>query len=566
MRILILLLTLMKYSSLINGYNYTELKEPKGIFIIKTYDTYIVYNQWKLVYTLKLDEIYDDFAFLKGCVTKIQSICPLLKEKNCDILQEKLERNQNNLEKDIQYIETFYDKPGKNRNKRGAPLGFLGAHYYKPLFGIMDENDAMEIHERLNKLIAGHNQQQIFMGEEMSIIQQTIEVTNNTIKTLWDKITAFQDQLNSALEENAEQVNKNIDILYLSNTATLIIIEQNYRVKVLKDLLKNVYNGDIHDLVPWKQLKTDLNKINDELDGSNYIISQTERETQSLLSIKGTIIYKTLLVEITIPAINKDPYKLTKVTTLPITLNNETILIDTENKEYLINDKLKEYIPIADFELKQCKAITKNRLICSPQTQAYLKNEESCESEIVFGGNLNNILRKCDVKFIQTSNYIKHLEENIYYIFTNNILNITEKCQSKPKQHTKIDKVGILTLQPSCEIQINDIKISARSVHSFTNTTTIDSPYEFSKISPKNLEFLSTHIRKLSLPKLTLFIDYDKDFQKLMQDANDLKVRIEEKGEKLSFLASPVQISYGFAMAIILLIILCKALYNYFCR
>lgn len=123
---------------------------------------------------------------------------------------------------------------------------------------------------------------------------------------------------------------------------------------------------------------------------------QQNSDLQSTITVKTTLVLRKLLVELSIPIVTKTPYKLTKITTVPITVHDQTIFIDVENKQYLVNEEQNEYIPISELELSKCIKLQKNRLICSPQTQSYIKNTEVCESKLIFGSEINNILRKCN--------------------------------------------------------------------------------------------------------------------------------------------------------------------------
>lgn len=561
MKPILFLLIILGYIRSITGYNYTVIDEPKGIFIVKTYDTYLAYNQWRLYYFLDIKDFYEDLQTLENCISTAQEICSMISDnEKCQALVSRLQRQFNTARNDMDYVESFYEQPTKKVDrirKKKAPLGFLTTYIFKPLFGVMDEEDATEINNKINELIVHSNDRHIFMKDELSIIRQTIQTTNATIKSMWNELDKHQRKLNEALQDHIQKIEQKIDIIYLSSVATLIIVEHNRRIKLLKDLLKDVFDGNTRELVPWYQLREDLDEVNSRLDGSTILLSRNEREIQSMVSYRGSMEHERLLNEITVPIVNRNPYKLTKVTTLPISLNNQAILIDTENMEYLVNERLLEYIPISEYELRQCKKLTKKRLICSPQAHAFLRSEESCESEIIFGGELNNLLNKCDIKFIHGTDYVKRIEENLYYVYINRTMSITERCDKKYYAVTNITKPGILTMTPNCDIQMGNIKISARSSKTSGDIPKIESPYEFSQLSLKNIDFLTSKKRKVNLPQL-IYVDYDKDFGKLVETIDQQQRKMEKQIERTTPMSRQVYFTYWHLAALCIVIIMYK--------
>lgn len=534
--ILVSLFYTLMFHRNVNGYNFTKLEEPTGIFIIKSFDAYIAYNHWKLYYYIELNEFYEDNVRLKECVNKIETICAKIPDNDqCQYLTYRFRRHLHSIDHSMNYIESF--KKIKSSRKKRAPLGFLSTWVIKPLFGLLDEDDAEEIADKINGLSNNNEKHNVFLIDEISLIKQTIQVANLTLEGLRNNLETFNNQLEKLLNEQNINLKQHLNIEYLSSIATLIMIEHRETLNTLKETLKNTFNGEFTDLISLAQFHNDLKVVSENLEGDSTIIIGHNDDIQSIVSIRSTFLDKKLMVEITLPIVTKNPYKLTKVTTLPITLNNKTIFIDTENTEYLVSEEKAEYIPISEFELRQCKKLSGNQLVCSPQTEAFLKNEDVCESKIIFGGELNNILRKCNYKFIHNTNYIKHLEENTYYIFTKASLSIEERCLNSDPITSSLSTIGILKLNPICEIHVEGMKISPRNILHSKQQIKIESPYQFSKLSPNNLKFLETKTQDIKLPKLN-FIDYDKNFRKLIDIADKREEEIK-KVNKVTLMKYP---------------------------
>lgn len=516
----------------INGYNFTELEEPTGIFIIKSYDTYIAYNDWKMYYYIDLGEFYNNIELLGECVNSMTSFCAnSTSYKGCNILTDRYENHLGNLKFELEFLEENHKvnfRTRRNRRTRGlfdgAPFGFMNTYLYKPLFGFLDERDGRIISEKINEIRNRTEEHIMYEKEELSLIQQSVRVNNMSISNMKESLIEFSEEIRKVFTIHNDNYQQLLQINYITNLATNIIQGQENMLERLKNILQNTINGNLRDLITVDQIRKNILEISMTLDEHNMLLTQNNLDFQTILSIKAGLVDKKLMVEVVVPVVNRDTYKLTKVTTLPVTINNQTIFVDTENRNYLINDEIYEYIPISDSELQKCKKLAGDKLICSPQTEAYIRDENICESKILFGGEINNILRKCNYKHVKNANYIKHLDENTYYIFTTGVLNIIEKCPHEEPSASVISKIGILKMSPNCEIRLDGIKISSRNTKTYENITTIESPYQFSKISPGNLKFLETKGQDVKLPKLS-FIDYDKDFQRLIDTAEDIKIK-----------------------------------------
>lgn len=509
-------------------YNFTQMEEPMGIFIIKTQETFIAYNNWKLYYFLELDEFYEDINQLRQIIMKIQTLCTIVTEKDqCIYLIERFERHMKTIDRDLEFIKTF-QRPSFKRFKR-APLGFVITYLYNPIFGIMGEEDAKAIAEKMNELIQRNEDYKIIVTEELSIMKQSLILTYNVTSDLKSNIQILDQKIDELILNVKNQVMQHITIQYLSTIAILVITEHENSLRTLKEITKSTFVGDFTELVPISQFRNDLLKITEELPPEASLFIDNENEVKSIVSLRHFMTYNRIMIEITVPILNKSPYQLTRVTTLPIKLGNRTIIIDTENQYYLVNIGKQEYIPITESELEKCKKMSEDRIVCSPQTEAYLRNEEVCESGIIFGSDLNNILYKCNYKYLKESSFIKHLDQNKYYVSTMSPINVTEKC-GKEYTTSILKNTGILTLFPFCELRTEGMKISTKNTRTSDPVPVIESPYHFSELSPLNLKNLENRHTEIKVPKLE-FINYDKNFEKLTSNIDQSSNKVASMPE-----------------------------------
>lgn len=146
-RIFIHLLITLWYTQLIKGLNFTQIESPTGAFIVKYQDTYISYNDWKLIYCFELKDISENFKNYQSCLVKMENLCNKIKEKDqCGTLLQMHKNTLLDINSDIQYLEDIqnenlyeglqkisisrpYRKIRTNSHKKKrAILGFVGSY------------------------------------------------------------------------------------------------------------------------------------------------------------------------------------------------------------------------------------------------------------------------------------------------------------------------------------------------------------------------------------------------------------------------------------------------------
>lgn len=172
----------------------------------------------------------------------------------------------------------------------------------------------------------------------------------------------------------------------------LILIESEHTINILKNSLSKAFNGDFTELVTINQLARDLEKVNLFLGAEETVLSQNFDDIRTISSMRHYLTVDKVWVEITVPITFKQIYKLTNIITLPIVLGNNTIIFEPLNTQFLVNEQTTEYIPISDNEVEKCRLSANKQLICMPKMNTFERNEEICESGILFGGEINNLL------------------------------------------------------------------------------------------------------------------------------------------------------------------------------
>lgn len=505
------------------GYNFTNFNELTGAFTSKTFNAYITYDTWRLLYYYDLTEFYDNVVSYSQCLDKMGTICESMPERRqCEALLNKHKAMLANLHLDLEYMHNI--QANKHKQKRDSPFGFLGSYVFKPLFGVMDEEDSIDISERINNLGANQRLHTLVLEQNLSLVKNTIRITNATFesfRTTVNLLHRYLDNITKGINLMESEIFKHIDFKYLSETATLLILEHQRTTNIIKQTLKNTLHGEFTELISYKQFARDLREILENLDDSSTIMYIEDlKHLQEIVSIQGSIIDKRLLVEITIPILKKENYQVYNIVVLPLNHENKTVILDTESRTYLVNNISRNYIPMSKEDMNHCKSLAKNQILCYPQTETYLESRETCESNILFEHDVETLLETCNIKTMPDTNFIEPLTNNIYYIYVIRQMTVRENCPKKPTNYTILKNTGILEMNPHCEIIINGMNIFAKTVFKREKTYPLFSPYTFHKVSIKNLTFLSDREKRLKLVPLK-YITSNDDFSKLIQKTDE---------------------------------------------
>lgn len=530
--ILILLLSTFGSLRLSSGFNFSTLDKPTGIFLAKEYETYISYDDWRLVYFYDLQDYYDDIETFEECLRNMKIICSkLINREPCEALLDKHRKLISDINRDVEYLQSMHE----NRHKRDAIFGSVSSGILKPIFGIMSEEDAKEIYTKINEVIDQQHTHKIVIEDNLSLVARTIRTTNNSLesfRTNLEKFGKYIENMTESIDDSEQEIRQHINFKYISSLTTMIAFEHERVTRKIKETLKNTLKGEFTELITFEQFKNDIEEITRNLDENSFLIATNLQDMQEVISIKGTVLNEKMMIEITLPILNKKKYQLNHIIALPMRVKNTAKIINLENQYFLVDDDSKTFIPLLDAELQKCKHILIHTLLCFPQTEIYLENEEICESNIIFERDTNILLKTCRHRIIANTNYVKQLTDDTYYINVKDTLEIKENCIKQPTKLYTLNTTGILKMKPNCEIMLNSMKILTKNIRTREKIHTITKPYTYRVISIDNMTMLESETELEELPKLkylgnsneltSLYEKVNKDTE-LLKKVNNIK-------------------------------------------
>lgn len=241
-----------------------------------------------------------------------------------------------------------------------------------------------------------------------------------------------------------------------------------------------------------------------------------------------------------------------------------TIILNTETKSYLVDNMTKTYIPMSPEDMTQCKQLLKKTLICYPQTETYLQDSENCESNILFSRNAHKIVEVCKYRNIKNDNFIKPLGQNSYYVFIKKPLSIREVCFNSTSHMSVLNKTGILSISPNCEITIHGMKIFSRHTRQPNKILDIIPASNFKKISIKNLKDIEPIFhRQISNP--LKYVGYDHGFDELTKKLDKEEERLKDTKDIHEFEKTILAKNVIIIITIIVIIIIIRTIIKKIC-
>lgn len=104
----------------------------------------------------------------------------------CSALIKKHKTFLDDINIDLEYLEVIQREGQMKRNveekrrKISAPLNFVTTYVFKPLFGVMSEEDAEELASKINQLAENQQVHHTILDHNLSIISRMIDTTNES--------------------------------------------------------------------------------------------------------------------------------------------------------------------------------------------------------------------------------------------------------------------------------------------------------------------------------------------------------------------------------------------------
>lgn len=524
----------------INGImpSYTPKQDQTGVIFTELAETHLSYTKWHICYYFDLINYYEEIRKLEICIDQMKKICSQLQDNStCSIIINQFNNHLETIQIESEAIESFSSI--KIRSKR-APFEFIGK-IFNMAFGIMGAESARQYDVKSNELQKESVNTEDLMKSQTLLVQRDIKLNNKTFEELKLNIRKLYREIENLANKIGITIN---DLTYqskfkdIAQIATLVIMDHNSLAKDLMDTLQNSLDGKISNLVPVKTIREDLKKISLLLTKRQKLPIDINQENTyhlyKVMTVRSTLINKKMLIEIGIPIVEDEKFKLFKAIPIPTSIFNNLVILQPNSKYFLANIENLEYIPLDEEELSNCKHTFDNSLICTPYSPVF-RNKDICELGILTTANLDKICETCSFKIIPRANYMIQINhQDQYYCFVDTLFKIVTNCENNALKIDILNSSGILKIEPNCIITTDELKIRSHNVKYFNDTNVIIPRHNLSALTNQKLYNLTKNITHsiTSNDNIILIQDHAIEFEKLIQESEDI---IDKENNRIAF-------------------------------
>lgn len=525
-RMKLLFLTLCYFGNAM-GFDFQPQDQKTGLTFIKLSKARISYDSYTMLYHLDISRYRELTTLVENYIKDSLPLCKQLKGKTCEILLLQITSQLNHMKRDELDIEAYQQK---SRSKRSIEVVGSFLHW---AFGLMDADTAREYDDKINQIQNSSSRFHNLLQEQTILIQEVINLNRKSFEDFQFQLRKLKQFVNQYIYEFYSHLKfVQAEVVFTEGTslAKLIIMEHQRISQQILRCLEDVVSGKITQLIPKNKLTSDLLEIETHLRENQKLPIDFNIENPLHIfkysKISASLYGDRLLMEVTIPIVERESYTVYKIIPIPTTINNVTIIINPATNYVLMNDEQKEYIPITPKEFTGGKFNLRGERIIKPAENARIEYSQNCEISIFMNPTKDTIAKFCDIKVIPTSNYFISINSNdMFYAKINKPLIITEYCRGKAAQNHEIIESGLLQLSKECRIVTDKISLRPRANFRFESKDIIVLANSTQNTTFESISERINFIMNISIPQIddnVLIQDYTTDYNNLFAKAEKI--------------------------------------------
>lgn len=315
----------------------------------------VSYNDFELIYVYKMNEIHDLPTNIENSLTNLEAMSHISPIAAAALRQirhmiELARREERSLD-------------AHSRRKRFILCPMCGRPYYW-LFGLMDQEEGKEVHGRIDKVMSVLEKEHEIQRNQSRIVAESLRVNECLVQDLSRQLNETLSEIGFAMTDT----NKQITAQGVIQMITLLLMEHERALARIKQSL-NLKSGGMPEIISEEQLRKDLSKIEESLPSNKALPMDIARE--NILHIfKYTMIRASkrrdrIIMKLTIPIVKRDEFTLSKLTPVPIKLQNVTLIVKPATSYFLLDKQERMFILLIRlkmvFELMMTKSSTNQR-------------------------------------------------------------------------------------------------------------------------------------------------------------------------------------------------------------
>lgn len=382
------------------AFEFTNKTETTGIIFMAENRARASYDVYTIVYHIDINNYLKITTKTSECIDKLEGLCSWMRPSNCGLIIQTLRTHLDHMKNDEMDINSF--KITK-RSKRAIDSVGRFLHW---AFGVLDIDSAHEYNEKINELQNATERIHSTQNEQLLIIRETLKLNNESHIKIEQQLNATMkriNEINGITNKQLEKLELDERFLELSNVAQLVIMEHNRLFGLILKSLENAVYGKISQLIPIESLKTDIETVAQRLTETQRlpinIYGEDILHVYKFTTTRAALYDNKILLELTIPIIERTKYTIYKTIPVPVKTGENSIIIASNPKHFLLTDDHREYIEIEDDEHNGAKVNGDNELIISPAQNAHFTSDGSCEMSILLKSSEKLIQNNCETHY-----------------------------------------------------------------------------------------------------------------------------------------------------------------------
>lgn len=369
------------------------------------------------------------------------------------------------MKRDERDIEAY-----QHNNRKKRAINWIGSAFHWA-FGLMDSDDAKEYADSINNVHNTTDRIHNIVEKQTTLLEEHIKITNGTFTKMEEQLKELEFKSEFLKIESIKTKNQiaiNDMVMKLVAILKLMIMEHGRISKKLINALESPITGKITQFVPTSTLEKDLKIIEHELKENQKLPINVDYENPlhifKFTTITSSLYLQLLMIEITIPVIEREHYSAYKIIPVPTNINDYHVLIIPSTQFVLVNNKNNEYIPISTDEYTSGNFNLDGEIIIKPAENSHTDYSKNCEVSILIHPEKDTMAKTCDMKLLPNSNYFIPINNNdLYYVSISNPIVILEHCHKQASTSYELTSSGILRLDKDCRVNADKINIRPKN-------------------------------------------------------------------------------------------------------
>lgn len=542
MNLKFILIILATHIAISSSFSFTEQEQKMGLSFIRLSNARISYDSYTMLYHLDILNYKQLTLTVEKFLMETSALCTEIKSPICTSILKHCLKELDDMKRNELDIEAYQQKPSKTKRA----LEFVGNALHWA-FGLMPASTAREYSRKIDALNDDSDRFHDILDEQTILIKEVIELNNKTVTDLQIQLGEIRESAHKYATDFLGLASKTATIADFTQgvqLANFIMIQHHKISRQILHCLEDVASGKITQLVPKERLSQDLLRVEELLIENQRLPIDFKSENPLHIfkysQVSASLFGDRLLLEVTIPIVERESYTVYQIVPTPTKIDNFTIIINPVFQYFLLNNIAKEFIPITYKEYNRGQYNLNGEKILKPAENSRIEFKDNCELSIFFKPTKEVLANLCEVKSIPNANYFVPLNNNdLFYVLINKPIMVTEYCQGRTSKFIEMSKSGVLQLEKECRVVTDKVSLRPRNNYRFESKEILDLGIDTSNITFEGV-FEKLNFNNISLPDSDdsiLIQDYTVDFNNLIDKADRIieRNKVDKQLKALKF-------------------------------